>query len=860
MIYSSCTYRAFITLSLGWLFLSSSASASSQWVCNPTQSDTPWLCDLHKEGPTVLDAFASQIHSSPWVVDTNPNNLCGGYYVEPTFPFPKNPPLNTAAIAISSDQSTLSTTDGKSHLQGEVLIAQGNRFLRADQAIMTRNVETNQIQTMTLAGQVRFIEPGLQFYCDHALANFDKEEVTLYNTDYYLLRRHAQGTTSLIRVDNDHSAHFMDTSFSTCPKDDELWSIHAKQIDLNQAKGRGTATHARLHIKEVPVFYLPYIDFPIDNRRQSGFLYPSFGSTTNSGFDVRVPYYVNLAPNYDLTITPRLLTDRGIQTQGRYRYLSDLQEGEIRASILPSDNKYTAFKQDKRLHHDRDGIASDDARVRALDTGANRYALAWEHSTQFNDHWAANIDYHRVGDDNYFIDLGNGIHANGTERLKQEAELTYADSHWTSELQVEEYQTLHPYLGPTRGEVYRKQPQWLVNGNFYDVKELVDLSLIAEATNFNHKPDPNNHQPFSAGYRFHVQPGVSRTWSNPWGYIKPRMQWAFTAYELTLADQDKALNKAARPTRSLPNADIDSGLFFERNTPFGLQAYRQTLEPRLYYHWTPYIDQNELLNFDSGVIAFSYDQMFRSNRFSGIDRIGDANQLTAAMTTRFVHNPTGVEKLRLSVGEVFYFRERQVSLCDPLDKTGCQLREDPFRKDDRSTVASFLQYQINSDWRTNAQYEWNPNENQTQKTSGSLSYLDRENRILHMGYEYVRRDLAEVNLAQDNSNFSLQQTDFAFAWPVDLQWRAVSRWHYDIEHKQTLDVLGGLEYDTCCLGISVFGSRYLRGADGIQDAKYAKAVFLQFMLKGLSTLHWNRDSRKDATSIPGFKPFAETDF
>lgn len=861
MMYDARTYRSFITLSLGWLLFATPCSgASSQWVCSPTNSSTPWLCDVQTEGTTVLDAFAGHIHSTPWVTDPNPDNACGGYYVEPTFPFAENPPLNTATIAISADQSTLSTTDGKSHLKGQVLIAQGNRFLRADEAIMTRNVDTNQIQTMTLAGQVKFIEPGLQFYCDHAVANFDTAEMTLYNTDYYLLKRHAQGSTSLIRVDDNHSAHFAASSFSTCPKDNEIWAIYANQIDLNQTKGRGTATHARLLLKGMPIFYLPYINFPIDNRRQSGLLYPSFGSTSNSGFDFRVPYYVNLAPNHDLTITPRVLTERGLQTQGRYRYLTKSQQGEIRASLLPSDNRYRTFKQDKRLHHANESITADDARVRALDTSDNRYALAWEHSASFNDNWTAKVDYHRVGDDNYFVDLGNSIHANGTERLKQQAELTYEDQHWLSSLQIEEYQTLHPYLGPTRGELYRKQPQWFVNGNFYDIKDIVDMSLMGEVTNFNHKPDPTNHQPFSAGYRFHVQPGLSHTWSSPWGYIKPRMQWAFTAYELTLADGDKALQKAANPTRSLPNADIDSGLFFERNTPFGIQAYKQTLEPRLYYHWVPYVNQNELLNFDSGVMAFSYDQMFRSNRFSGIDRIGDANQLTAAMTTRFIHTPTGSEKLRLSVGEVFYFHERQVSLCDPLAAAGCQLREDPFRKDNQSTVASFLQYQITPDWHTNAQYEWNPRENQTQKTSGSLSYLDQDNRILHMGYEYIRRDLAEVNLERDNNHFSLQQTDLAFAWPLSHQWRAVSRWHYDIANKQTLDTLGGFEYDNCCLGVSVFGSRYLRGADGIQDTKYAKAVFLQVMFKGLSTLNLNRDSRRNATSIPGFKPFAEADF
>lgn len=860
MIHPSRSYRVFVTLSFGCLLFTTPSGANNQWVCNPTDSSTPWLCDLHKEGPTVLDAFASHIHGSPWVIDTNPDNLCGGRYSEPDFPFADNPPLSSAAIAISADQSTLSTEDGKSHLKGQVLIAQGNRFLRADEAIMTRDINTNQISTMTLAGQVKFIEPGLQFYCDHAVANFDTEEITLYNTDYYLLKRHAQGSTSLIRVDTDHSAHFADSSFSTCPKDNEIWSIYANRIDLNQTKGRGTATHARLHLLGAPIFYLPYINFPIDNRRQSGFLYPSFGNSSNSGFEMRVPYYWNIAPNHDMTITPRLLTDRGVQTQGRYRYLTASQKGEVRASLLPSDNKYTAFKQDKRYHHGRDGISVDDARVRALDTGANRYALAWEHNTQLTDHWTANIDYHRVGDDNYFVDLGNSIHANGTERLKQQAELSYEDANWTSSLQVEEYQTLHPYLGPTRGELYRKQPQWFVNGNFYDVKELVDLSLIGEVTNFNHKPDPENHQPFSAGYRLHVQPGISHTWSRPWGYLKPRMQWAFTAYDLSLADSDKALHKVASPTRNLPNADIDSGLFFERHTPFGLPTYRQTLEPRLYYHWVPYVDQNELLNFDSGVMAFSYDQMFRSNRFSGIDRIGDANQLTAAMTTRFIHDPSGTEKLRLSVGEIFYFQDRQVSLCDPFEKAGCQLREDPFRNDERSTIASFLQYQITPDWRTNAQYEWNPNDNQTQKTSGSLSYLDQDNRILHMGYEYVRRDLAEVNLAGDNNHYSLQQTDLAFAWPLGPQWRAVSRWHYDIEQKQTLDTLGGFEYDNCCLGVAVFGSRYLRSADGIEDSKYAKAVFLQFMFKGLSTLNLNRDSRRNATSIPGFKPFAEAGF
>lgn len=794
-----------------------------------------------------------------WVPSDRDHYLCGGYYQEPHYEYPETHHSDTnLPIRLSADQSLLFKNE-PSNLIGHVMLQQGNRTLYADHVSFERQASSGRLKQIQAEGHFLLNEPGLQIEGQSASAQFLDGLLTIQKAIYLLPREHTRGTADRIELSIERSASLKNARYTTCTPKNPDWELVADHIVLNQKTGRGRARHAKLLVKDKPVLYFPYIDFPIDDRRKSGFLYPIVGQSNLSGTQLELPYYWNIAPNLDATITPNWLQKRGMRLQTHLRYLTLNTHGSVRASILPHDRAYQSFRENKQEHYQDDGLSASDPRVLALYHAKHRKAFSWQHESLWGPHFIGKVNYNRVSDDNYFVDLSNDIKASSTSSLAQEGTVYYNGTHWHNFLKLQQFQTLHPYNGAAHDEVYQRQPQAFFSAQYPEIFRPFQVDFQGEWSHFTHKSNPFTPLAFTKGHRWHVEPILSLPMYRPYGYLLPKLHLDYTYYDLSQGPADPARYHNNQLSRFVPISEIDTGLYFDRTFSwFNHEKVQQTLEPRLYYLYAPYKNQNRYPNFDSGLIDFSYAQLFRPNRFSSIDRVGDANQLSMALTSRFLVKQQ--EKLRTNVGVITYFQNRQVFLCDPIASPNCQNLENPYSEDIWSDIAASLRYQLNIHWRLDADWEWNPNAKLTDKGGMNLAYRGPKSQIFNLGYQYLRRDQAQIDLTQGLHNVSLKQVDASGAWPFHPQWQALARWHYDLSEKRFLNSLLGVEYNSCCVAFQLGAVRYLRGIDVTGEPPYANAILMSFLLKGLSTLSLGQESQRLPYEIPGFRSFANTPF
>ena len=812
-----------------------------------------------QETSSVGQNSNNNVPSIRWVPSVDDHYLCGGYYQEPAYPYPEEMPFDvTLPLRLSADQSSLFSNE-RSSLVGHVMLQQGNRTLYADQVSFEHNAETRRIEAVKANGHFLLTQPGLQIEGLEASADFLDGLLTIREARYLLPQDHARGEADKIALSIEKNLLLKKARYTTCPPTDPDWELRAERINLNQPSGRGHAQHAKLFFKEVPVLYFPYVNFPIDKRRQSGFLYPTFGQSNLSGTHIEIPYYWNIAPNFDTTLTPNWLQKRGVQLQGHARYLTASMNGSIRGSLLPADRAYQAFREDKLLNYSADGLSQRDPRVVGLSHGHNRKSFSWQHESLWGPHFSGRVNYTRVSDDNYFVDLSNDIRASSTSSLAQEGTIYYDGRHWHNFLKIQQFQTLHPYDGAPRDEVYQRQPQWALSASYPEILRPFQFDFQGEWTHFTHQSNSFTPLAFTKGQRLHAEPIISLPLYRPYGYLLPRLHMDYTYYALSKGPADPIHYQGTQLHRLLPIAEVDGALYFDRYFRFlNHQNAQQTLEPRLYYLYVPYKNQDTYPNFDSGLIDFSYAQLFRPNRFSSIDRVGDAHQLSTSLTSRFLTDKK--EKLRISAGLITYFQDRRVFLCDPVNTSQCELLENPYAQDRRSDLAASMRYQINPEWRIDADWEWNPQVHLTDKGGLNMAYRGPTNQIFNLGYQYLRRDQAQIDLTQGLHDVSLKQVDISGTWPLHQQWQALARWHYDLTERRFLNSLMGVEYNSCCVAFQLGASRYLRGSNIAGAPPYAHAILMSFLLKGLSTLSMGQESQRLSTEIPGFRSFSNTPF
>jgi LPS-assembly protein len=682
-------------------------------------------------------------------------------------------PVDVEAGALSYQQET-----GVLTLTGGVDVRRADERVSAERVTYDRN--TAELGT---GGETLLERPGVRLIGDRALLNLETNQGRIEDVSY---RFHGnvnlRGTAKVAELVEPSLSRYSGIVYSTCPPGSNAWSLKASTLTLDQDKGIGVARDARLRVKGVPVLYTPYLRFPIDDRRKSGFLIPTVGSSDESGFELVVPYYWNIAPNMDATIVPHYLSERGLLLGTEFRYLTRQDRGRIEAEIIPDDAKYD-------------------------DNGA-RWALNLEEEGNWFGRFSTYLDFSAVSDDSYLEDFGNGLDITSTRRLLQRGAVTYNGPGWSLLTAVEGYQTVDPEIAPA-GRPYGRLPQVLFNLSPIELGGGLLASVNAEYDYFDH-----NHIVY--GQRLAMQPNLSLPLHRSYGHLIPRVSLNLSGYDLSNTDPGQPTS----PSHTIPTVEVDGKLVFERDAELFGQAALQTLEPRLFYLYTPYVDQSDTPVFDSSELTFNFSNLFRSNRFTGRDRIGDANQITTALTSRVLNARTGKEMLRLSVGRILYFADRRVQIDGPAEVAN------------ESPVAGELSARLFDRWRARASFEWDPQEDTEQwgRRTLQLQYTGAEaKQLVNLAYRFDRGTTIENRY---------ETTDLSFRMPLSRQVEVVGRWLYSLENEETSDAFAGIEFGQCCWKLRVLGRHYKNRADSPANT----SVMVQLELAGLGAFGSSVDS------------------
>lgn len=784
---------------------------------------------------------------------------CGGYYLEE----PINYPIGMSTgnnVEVTSNQ-TLFSQHGTSILEGSVTATRIGQQMTANKAYLYRDPVSGKLSAMEMFGDVHLREPNTLIVAKKGRYNFETKNKALLDILYRTTlntrqipapkvtdeeMRHERFITALTawgKADEFSSTQpkiyeLSGASFTTCPPINPTWRVKAGHIVLNKNTGRGYATNARIMIRNIPVFYFPYIDFSIDGQRKTGFLWPTIGGSNKAGYAMYTPFYWNMAPNYDMTITPGLLTKRGMRFSDNFRYLTPLNHGNFFISVLPNDRLFAKMQDDARTNPQllQPAIQSPEitqAEInRLLNDSATRKGLIWRDDAQYTDHWSSHVDFNYAGDDYYLRDFGN-LNEITQNQLLQEGDVYYKSQNWNFTGRVQAYQTLHPVNELPVTNQYRRFPQLILSGDYPNQPLGLEYFINSEATHFDILNNPGIDVSLPVGNRLHAQPGISLPIYYPYFYFNPRAQLALTDYNLY---QTTDTNTPNNKHRVVPIFDISSGLNFTRYSNFFGHGFQQTLEPQVFYSYIPYRNQTSIPVFDTTVNTLTYDQIFNYNRFTGIDRIGDANQVGFGVSTRLIDQETGFEKVRLGVGDILYFANRRVTLCNS-EAAGCtDYPDNPQNHYRLSPVSGILEYHVNQSWRFTANSIWNPITKQVDNSAIAFNYEPDVQHIINIGYSFVRNGDYFSGINVNTSENNLKLTDFSFAWPVIHDVSAVGRWSQDWHTNHFQNLLYGLQYDTCCWAVRVVGGRSFTNLNPANSPQYNSEFYLQFALKGLGNI------------------------
>ncbi len=653
------------------------------------------------------------------------------------------------------------------------------------------------LDTVNASGKVRLEKTGLILTGDTLKLNLAEESGLLTQTAYRVFpdtnaptRITGRGQAESLELLDRDSFNAKQATYTTCPAGNDDWQLQVADLNIDQGKQIGTARNVLLKFKDVPLLYTPWADFSLNDARKSGFLPPTIGFTGKSGLDVTLPYYFNLAPNYDATLYPRYLAARGLQLGGEFRYLTKLFSGDASLEYLHNDQA----------------------------EGRTRWLAALNHSQQFSPRLKGQVLFQRVSDDEYFRDLSNQVDVTSRSILPQQARLSYDGDWWQAGLLVQTLQTLQDPAAKIN-QPYNRLPQINLNAS----KKLggVQFDLGSEYSLFSHRaPLPGQVE---NGSRFTLNPSLQLPYRNSAFFITPKIGYHYTHYDI----DSPPPGIVSSHDRTLPIASVDTGLVFERDFAFRGSRYLQTLEPRAYYVYAPYRDQSQIPLFDTAALDLSFAQIFSENQYIGGDRINDANQLTLAMTSRFIEDGTGLEKLKLAFAQRYYFASQRVTL-NPGDPV----------KDSQSTdLLALLSGQINHAWRVDAGWQFDTDLGKTIKTTLSTSYRPAPGHAASLGYRFL--------------DGSVEQLDAAFQWPLNKNLYGLFRANYSLRDNNLVEGLAGLEYNGGCWVLRAVVQRI---ATAEKDA--SNSFFLQLELNGMGRIGASPMSAL-YKSIPGYTPSNE---
>jgi LPS-assembly protein len=671
----------------------------------------------------------------------------------------------TTPLEITSDYSELLDSEITS-FSGRVNMTRADQHLRANQA--SYDTVSDMMDTQ---GQVYYSEEGIALFSQSASLHFATDQSVLRDALFISLDGPIRGSAKVAYRDSETLSHYKDVAYTSCRPGNQDWAIHAHRLKMNKESGLGSATHAWLEFKGFPLLYTPYINFPIDDRRTSGLLFPSWGSNDENGFDLEIPFYWNIAPNLDATLRPRYLSKRGLLLGGEFRYLTEMTTGSIGLEYMP----YDELRDQARFHGQ------------------------FKNLTQFAPGLIADVDLNYVSDDDYFDELGDTLSISDRRHLRSRADLRYNTAGLSFLTRAEGYQTVDRTI-PKESRPYLKLPQVALNlGHSFDSALPVELGLNNEYVHFYRSNSVTAH-------RFNSNPFVSLPLIDSAAYITPKVSFHYTHY---LLDNPVAGNPSSI-SRGLPIASVDTGLFMEKPFKLGKTDLIHTLEPRVFYLYVPETNQADIPIFDTALNDFTYNSLFREYSYSGLDRIQNANQISVGLSSRIIDSSTGMEYLKFGLGEIFYFADRTATVPGQAIETNRL-----------SNVVAELSGRFNQHLSFNTGLQWDPYDNDFSRGHAGLQFINRPDQIINLGYRYRRNELI--------------QSDISFRWPIYNNWYAVGRWQYSLKFNTTKESFLGLEKEGCCWRFRIVGRKYINAISQSDEAELQTGIFVQLELKGLSS-------------------------
>jgi LPS-assembly protein len=692
-------------------------------------------------------------------------------------------------IHIESDDAAVGA-DGNAELSGRVTVRQEERTVTAD--VVTYDRTTGRI---TVKGAVDFLDPKLRI--QSTAGSYDQAGAATFSTaNFQLLDRSGRGYAGEISVQPGGKIRLAKTGYTTCPAGKKDWLIRADSIVIDTTTQSGVAHGVTLDFQGVPVLYTPYFSFPIADARKSGFLFPSIGHSSSNGLEMAIPYYFNLAPNYDLTLTPQEFSARGVELGGEFRFLTGNSHGQVDATYMPVD---------RQTHSERSFFRLTDI-------------------TGISQHLRLGVDIAAVSDSNYFQNFAVGSAQTSVTFLERRADLVYQDDVWNIRTELQNFQTIDISVDAAE-RPYSRVPRvdatalWPLGSSGFE------FALNGEAVNFLRGVGPS-------GIRVDLSPEMRWSLRTAGFFFEPAVGWRLTQYDL----QDTTPGDPSTPTRALPYAKLDTGLIFERDS--GSNGQRaQTLEPRLVYSYVPYRFQDNLPIFDTALPDLNLSELFRTNRYVGADRISDANQMSVGVTTRLYDQNSGQQYLAATLGQVHYFTAPRVFLPGETPETN-----------QTSDYVGDLALTAYRNWSLNVAYQWNPNRQRTGKSEILVQYRPSESTVANLAYRYQPGllDQWDGSFAVPLSThwnavgrlvYSMKEQELLGQTLIQLP-------------RQTIEQVAGFEYTNCCWRIDIVQRRFVNNRNGSLDSSIA----VQLELIGLSSVARPGNSFLER-SIGGYSPY-----
>jgi len=709
-------------------------------------------------------------------------------------------------VDISAD--SLTGYAGDIFYQGNVNLIQGDKTLKSDTLAYNRASEEAYA-----VGNTSFVDGQITLHAEQIKANLKTNESSLFQTQYQFHGQGGRGAAELIYDNGQDLYEFNSSYYTACPPNDSTWTISSSTMYIDNEEEVGSAYNAILRIKGVPVFYFPYVNYPLTDKRKTGLLFPSYDNSSVNGVTISQPLYINLTTNQDMTLTPTYMQDRGLLLKNEYRYLFDIGSGTIQTEYLGDDK------------------LSDD------DEDNTRYLLHVDHNVTFAQHWNFNAEYTKVSDEDYFNDIETDYGTRSDGQLLQTAKLTYTEMNWNSELEVRDFQVLSDDDDDTPYIVLPK-----LSFSFYQPLfwRSLQFELYSEITKFEHNDDE-----VYTGTRVHAEPKISLPLYYNSMFIDTELKYILSYYQQDLGTTSEYDSYDESVTRNIPSFKIHSGINFERDFSLFGNEYRQTFVPQVQYLYVPYQDQSNIGLYDTTALEQDYYGLFRDNRYSGYDRIADANQITLGLSSSFL-NQQGKEKLRFALGQNYYFEESKVTA----DDDNYYFEESKVTADDdsdedevsRSSIIAEFDVNFEDNYFLHAGTEWDSDDNIINRANTTIEKRWTNNTFLQLSYRYYKQP--------DDGDWydSINQIGSKLNWSINTQWTTFASYYYDVGYNNTFESIIGIKYQSCCWAVSLTYDKHMLSYYGDEDDLDAtleteNSVAITFELTGLGGTDTSTDDQ-----------------